>query len=130
MAGSNVAEYLALIEGLEALGDMHIAHEAVEVRGDAKCVIDQMRGFASVSAPLTRKLYRRAKKMARGFKALTWVWVPRRENKSADRLSRRSFSYPRCFTDLEREISALPRIKGDEVWLAPLMDLRIHASRV
>ena len=52
-AGSNAAEYLALIEGLEALEDLRIGNEPVEVRGDAKCVIDQMLGHAAVSSPLT-----------------------------------------------------------------------------
>src|SRR4030095_11612032 len=91
--GSNIAEYLALINGLETLVDLRIRHEAVEIRGDAKCVIDQMIGYARVSSPLTRQLYQRARTLARRFSDLTWIWVPRRENQHADRLSRRSFHY-------------------------------------
>lgn len=71
MAGSNVAEYLALIEGLEALVDLRIRNSAVEIRGDAKCVIDQMIGAASVSSPLTLALSRRARKLAGHFTSLT-----------------------------------------------------------
>jgi len=31
-----------LIDGLDALTDLQITLEPVEIRGDAKCVIDQM----------------------------------------------------------------------------------------
>ncbi|HEX5941718.1 MAG TPA: reverse transcriptase-like protein [Anaerolineales bacterium] len=50
MAGSNVAEYLALIEGLEPLVDLRIK-DLVEIRGHAKCVIDQMTGESAVHSP-------------------------------------------------------------------------------
>jgi len=80
-----VAEYLALIEGLETLADLRITNKPIEIRGDAKCVIDQMSGFASVSSPLTRTFHNRTRKISKRFKSLTWVWVPRRENQHADK---------------------------------------------
>ncbi len=126
-AGSNAAEYLALIEGLEALEDLRIGNEPVEVRGDAKCVIDQMLGHAAVSSPLTRTLHRRAQKLTRRFKSLTWVWVPRRENKHADKLSRRSFRYLHASPRLQKELNAarlFPLYGGRFI---PLLDLRVHA---
>jgi ribonuclease HI len=123
-AGSNAAEYLALIDGLEALLDMRIAQEIVEVRGDAKCVIDQMTGTAAVSSPLTRKLYQRTAQLSRHFPYLTWKWVPRRENRHADSLSRRSFHYlrfsPRPYN---RSRAGYDRHEG----LIPLVDLRVLA---
>ena len=76
--GSNAAKYLALIEGLEALADLQIREAAVEIRGDAKCVIDQMFGYAGMSSPLTRTLNRLARKLAGRFTSLNWVWVTRR----------------------------------------------------
>jgi ribonuclease HI len=129
-AGSNAAEYLALIEGLEALSDLRIRNEPIEIRGDAKCVIDQMAGYASVSSPLTLTLHRRTRKLARRFKSLTWVWVPRRENKHADKLSRRSFRYLHRSPALEREIKNPPFIQLYGGRLVPLLDLRIHAPAV
>ena len=125
LTGSNVAEYLALIEGLEALADLRIK-DRVEFRGDAKCVIDQMTGESAVSSPLTRELHQHAQQLARRFPALTWVWVPRRENRYADRLSRRSFHYLRASPHLEYEINntqVIPLYGGQFV---PLLDLRIH----
>ncbi len=124
--GSNIAEYLALIDGLEALVDLRLRHEVVEIRGNAKCVIDQMTGDAGVSSPLTERLNRRAQKLANHFTALTWVWVPRRKNRYADSLSRRSFNYLRYSPHLNREInmSRLSSSHGEQ--LISLVDLRVH----
>ena len=41
-ATSNTAEYMALIEGLDALQDMGVCEQPVTVIGDARSVIDQM----------------------------------------------------------------------------------------
>lgn len=121
--GSNIAEYLALIDGLEALVDLRIRHEPIQIRGDAKCVIDQMIGYAGVSSPLTRKLHQRARRLARRFTNITWGWVPRRENRHADSLSRRSFRYLYSSPYLDHEIRHSPRY-GEK--LISLVDLRIH----
>jgi len=124
--GSNIAEYLALIDGLEALADLRIGHESVQVRGDAKCVIDQMTGRAGVSSPLTSQLNRRARALAKRFPNLTWTWVPRRENSHADRLSRRGFHYLRYSPALHRKIKGLRAAQRER--LVPLVDLRVHYS--
>jgi ribonuclease HI len=128
--GSNIAEYLALIDGLETLIDLQIRHESMEVRGDAKCVIDQMIGTAGVSSPLTKELHQRARTLAKPFTGLTWVWVPRSENRHADRLSRRSFYYLCDSSDLRRKINGSRRSSAHAERLVPLVDLRIHAPRV
>ncbi len=87
---SCISEYLALIEGLEALADLHVGNAAVEVRGDAKFVINQMTGIASVNSVGIRHLYKRALKLAQGFNNLSGVWIPRKENCNAVTLSRRA----------------------------------------
>jgi ribonuclease HI len=122
--GSNIAEYLALIDGLEALVDLRIRHERVQVRGDAKCVIDQMNGYAAVSSPLTRQFHQRARTLAKRIPQLTWAWVPRRENSHADQLSRRSFHYLRYSPELHRKIKGLRMAEHER--LVPLVDLRVH----
>ena len=126
MAGSNISEYLAIIEGLEALVDLPIKNAAVQIRGDAKCVIDQMIGSASVSSPLTLELHQQARKLAAQFTYLTWNWVPRRENRQADSLSRRSFRYISYSSYLDQEINQpqLHSLYGGR--LVPLVDLRVH----
>ena len=70
MAGSNVAEYLALIEGLEALADLRI-NDRIEIRGDARCVINQMTGESGVHSLLTLEFHQRARALARQVPALT-----------------------------------------------------------
>lgn len=87
-ATSNVAEYLALIEGLDALADLNLYHELVQVWGDAKCVIDQMRGASAVHSPTITPFYRRACRLAEGYRDIEWRWMPRRYNKDADFLTR------------------------------------------
>lgn len=90
-ASSNVAEYLGLIEGLEALLDMHAgSNAAVEISGDAKSIIEQMQGCAAVSAPSIKPLYRRACKLAAQINHIIWSWTPRRYNHAADALTRRA----------------------------------------
>jgi ribonuclease HI len=126
--GSNIVEYLALMEGLETLVDLQVRHAAVEIRGDAKCVIDQMIGYARVSSPLTRELNEHAQTLARRFTDLTWVWVPRSENRHADSLSRRSFRYLRYSPHLGREINRSRLSASHAERLVPLVDLRVHAQ--
>ena len=87
-ATSNVAEYIALIEGLDALSDQGDHHEPVQVFGDAKCVIDQMSGTSDVNSPAIQPLYRKACKLADDFTSIEWHWKPRRHNREADRLTR------------------------------------------
>lgn len=91
-ASSNSAEYLALIEGLEALADMGVSHEHVVVMGDAKSVLDQMTGDSAVNSMAARSHYRRAKKLVRNFTHLEWCWTPRQQNRAADQLTRRAMS--------------------------------------
>lgn len=90
-ANSNIAEYLALVEGLEALHDMGVTEERVLVCGDAKSVINQMEGVAGVSSPAVRTLHERAQRLAAQFPNLRWEWLPRRQNRAADALSRHAF---------------------------------------
>jgi len=66
-ATSNVAEYLALIEGLEALLDLGVRDELVKVTGDAKCVIEQLLGVARVNSARIRPLYRKASRLTKRF---------------------------------------------------------------
>jgi ribonuclease H / adenosylcobalamin/alpha-ribazole phosphatase len=108
--------------------DLRINDAPVQIRGDAKCVIDQMIGSASVSSPLTVELHQRARKLAGQFNHLTWSWVPRRENRQADSLSRRSFRYISNSSCLDQEINQpqLPSLYGGR--LVPLVDLRVHYS--
>jgi ribonuclease HI len=126
-ATSCISEYLALIEGLEALRDLQIGDAFVEVRGDAKFIINQMKGAAAVKSISVLNLHLQALKLAQSFSNLSWVWVPRKENRYADMLSHRAarqtsliHGYPK--PNMDRQQSRL-YTSGK---LVPLMDLRVY----
>lgn len=123
-AASNIAEYLALIEGLEALADMRLKIEHIEIRGDARSVLDQMSGLAPVHSQPTLPYYQRAVRLAAAFRHLDWVWIPRRNNRKADLLSRQAIrQMHRMPGAYQRAISSI--VPG---WskLKPIFDLRIY----
>jgi ribonuclease H / adenosylcobalamin/alpha-ribazole phosphatase len=83
-ATNNVAEYRGLIAGLE-LYQEHTPDAALEVRMDSKLVVEQMAGRWKVKHPDMKPLAIRAQRIA-PFGA-QWTWVPREQNKHADRLA-------------------------------------------
>jgi len=129
-ASSNVAEYLALIEGLDALCDLGINGELVKVFGDSKTVIDQMRGVAAVNAESMWPFHMRARKLAHRFLNLRWIWTPRKNNKAADRLTRRAVR--QLQNDRESFEAALETIANTKTSrrakrkLHVLLDLRVY----
>jgi ribonuclease HI len=61
------------------------------VCGDAKAIINQMKGASRVSAPRVWPMYRRACGLANQLNIAEWRWLPRKQNKNADILARRAF---------------------------------------
>jgi len=128
-ASSNVAEYVALIEGLDAMGDLGLEDETIKVFGDAKSVIDQMNGIASVSSEAIWPLFMRARQLGRRFIDVRWIWTPRKYNKAADLLTRRAMRQIHC--DQKSYQVALKAAAGTSgrqrsTRLLPLIDLRIY----
>lgn len=87
---NNVAEYHALIRGLEYILSTGYNGE-VEIRGDSQLVIKQLCGNYAVRARRLVGLYTRAKDLLKLFSKTTLRWIPREENAEADRLSRMAF---------------------------------------
>jgi ribonuclease HI len=129
-ANSNIAEYLALIEGLDALLALELGDEPAQVCGDAKSVIDQMRGIAVVNAPSVRPLYRRARLLSERLPQVEWIWLPRRNNRDADTLSRRAMRQLRLnrghYQAAVQAISAGKHCGLGISSLLPVTDLRIY----
>jgi ribonuclease HI len=129
-ATSNTAEYLALIEGLEALQDMGIHTEPVQVIGDAKCVIEQMQGLAGINSPDVRDLYRRAHRLAGHFTHLEWQWKPREENRDADSLTRRAIRQVRfdrsAYQEAIQALNPALQREADRRNYLLLLDLRVY----
>lgn len=87
---NNVAEYHALIRGLEHLLSTGYDGE-IEVKGDSQLVISQLRGEYAVRASRLIGLHRKALALLGRFKRAELSWIPREENSEADRLSRVAF---------------------------------------
>jgi len=84
-ATNNVAEYSGLIAGLQAASELGAS--TVEVRMDSKLVVEQLSGRWKVKHPDLRPLAGRAESLVAGFDAVTFSWVPRKQNSHADRLA-------------------------------------------
>jgi ribonuclease HI len=128
-ATSNIAEYLALIEGLDALTYLGVTDELIRITGDAKCVIDQMQGQACVNSPNIKPLYRRAARLAELFHHLIWEWTPRRNNRLADSLTRRALQQIRLDRNHCLSIASAARPpdgKRENRRFFPVLDLRIY----
>ncbi len=87
IASNNVAEYSALIAGLEMARAIDPASE-LEVRMDSKLVIEQMAGRWRVKHPAMKPLALKAQSLRPS--KVRWIWVPRAENKAADALVNRA----------------------------------------
>ncbi|MEM4657609.1 MAG: ribonuclease HI [Candidatus Methanosuratincola sp.] len=87
---NNVAEYHALIRGLEHLISIGYNGEIV-IKGDSQLVINQLSGKYAVRARRLVSLHKKAKDLLKRFSKTTLKWIPREENSEADRLSRVAF---------------------------------------
>ena len=87
-ATNNVAEYSALILGLEEA--KRRGATAVDVRMDSKLVVEQMRGLWKIKHPGLRPLALRAGALLASFPERTIQHVPREEISHADMLSNRA----------------------------------------
>jgi probable phosphoglycerate mutase len=83
-ATNNVAEYSGLIAGLK-LAEEFAPDADIEVRMDSKLVVEQMSGRWTIKHPDMRPLAMEANRLA-PF-GTTYTWVPREQNKHADRLA-------------------------------------------
>jgi broad specificity phosphatase PhoE/ribonuclease HI len=84
-ATNNVAEYEGLIAGLEAARELGATD--VDVRMDSKLVVEQMSGRWQVKHPSMKPLASKASGLVAGFDRVRFSWIPREQNKHADRLA-------------------------------------------
>ncbi|HET7194532.1 MAG TPA: bifunctional RNase H/acid phosphatase [Nocardioides sp.] len=84
IASNNVAEYSGLIAGLK-LAEAFAPDADIEVRMDSKLVVEQMSGRWKIKHASMKPLALEANRLA-PF-GTTYTWVPREQNKHADRLA-------------------------------------------
>jgi ribonuclease HI len=87
-ATNNVAEWRALIAGLEAASTLGATH--VVVRMDSELVIRQSTGEYRVKEPLLKELASRARSLRSAFRNVSFEHVPRAKNARADALANRA----------------------------------------
>ncbi len=94
---NNHAEYAGLIAALESV--IEFADEQIIVKSDSKMLANQMAGAWKVSKKAYNSKtegtyvdkYLEATELARRFRNLRFVWIPREENVEADELSRAAY---------------------------------------
>ena len=84
VATNNVAEYRAVLRGLERAGAL--GADEVEIVGDSELVARQLTGAYKVKHPAMKPLHAEAVAALRGFDAWEISTVPRAENARADEL--------------------------------------------
>ena len=84
VATNNVAEYSALVAGLEKAAEMGVTD--LEVISDSELMVKQMRGAYRVKNEALRELSQRATGVAREVGSVSYKAVRREQNKLADKL--------------------------------------------
>jgi ribonuclease H / adenosylcobalamin/alpha-ribazole phosphatase len=84
IATNNVAEYRALIAGLEKAVELQV--DEVDVVSDAELLVKQMTGEYRVKNEALRELSLEAARLARKLRKVTYRAVRREHNELADRL--------------------------------------------
>jgi ribonuclease HI len=83
-ATNNVAEYRALVAGLEKAHELGV--DELEVVSDSELLVKQMRGEYKVKNEALRELSLQASGLARQLGAVTYTAVRREQNELADQL--------------------------------------------
>jgi len=92
-ATNNVAEYTALIIGLEEATRLGIEH--LDIRMDSLLVVQQMKGVWRIKHPGLKPLALQAGALLAGFPSRTIEHIPREQNGIADALANRAIDEAR-----------------------------------
>ena len=92
-ATNNVAEYTALIIGLEEATRLEIEH--LDIRMDSLLVVQQMKGVWRIKHPGLKPLALQAGALLAGFPSRTIEHIPREQNGIADALANRAIDEAR-----------------------------------
>lgn len=82
-ATNNEAEYTGLIIGLVKAKELGIMQ--LEIRGDSNLVVNQIQGKWKIKSDRLESLCREARNLIKNFDKTFITWIPREQNKLADR---------------------------------------------
>jgi ribonuclease HI len=84
IAGANVAEYSALLAGLEHARSLGL--DRVDARCDARLIVEQVTGAREPANPRLRELCREVRETAVSIGTVVFTWVPADANGQAHAL--------------------------------------------
>lgn len=87
---NNVAEYTALIYGLERAKELSIKN--MVVFSDSKLLVNQLNSTFRVTSEKILPLYNRVKQLETNFITINYVHIPREKNSRADSLASKALS--------------------------------------
>lgn len=87
---NNVAEYIAVIKGLEKCVELK-ANE-VELRSDSELVIKQLKGEYKVRSQNLLSLFEYVEKLCAKFSHVSFIHINREKNELADRLANKAIT--------------------------------------
>ena len=82
---NNIAEYTALIRGLEAAQRKQVTELSCYL--DSELIVKQLSGEYRVKKPELKPLFAKVRQLAAGFASIEFTHIPREQNKEADRLA-------------------------------------------
>ena len=89
---NNVAEYTALVKALQWLLEKNLGTTKVEVKSDSQLIVNQLTGDYKVKSKRIMSLYKQVLLLKRKFQDIEIKWVPREENREADRLTNKAYN--------------------------------------
>lgn len=89
---NNVAEYTALVKALQWLLEKNLGSTKVEIKSDSQLIVNQLTGDYKVKSKRIMSLYKQVLLLKRKFQDIEIKWVPREENREADRLTNKAYN--------------------------------------
>lgn len=83
---NNWAEYEAVVIAIGMLLELGLRGRDVEFRLDSKLVVEQVQGNWKIKEPNLKEQVAKVRGLLKDFGAVTFSYVPRADNKEADRL--------------------------------------------
>ncbi len=117
-ATNNQAEYRAIIAGLARALEMGACR--VEVCADSQLVVQQLGGAFRVREEELKPLFQEAQALRRRFAACEVRYIPREENREADRMANKAFSAREAKPDKKAPITVRPATRRDYKALFPI----------
>ena len=93
-ATNNIAEYTALIYALQEA--VMLRADVVEIRTDSQLLDRQLNGLYKIKNDQILRLYNQALHLIRGFESVLVSYIPRENNKGADRLANQAIKKHAC----------------------------------